>query len=96
MLTAVLLVKSTRGGLTSLGPKLADVPGISEVYTVTGEWDFVAIVRVREHEQLADVVTQRLQQAVHALGGASMVSAPVDVCTSDSCSGPEAGRNMVR
>ncbi len=60
MLTAVLLVKSTRAGLTSLGPKLADVPGVSEVYTVTGEWDFVAIVRVREHEQLADVVTQRL------------------------------------
>jgi DNA-binding Lrp family transcriptional regulator len=33
---------------------------VSEVYTVTGEWDFVAIVRVREHEELADVVTQRL------------------------------------
>ena len=60
MLTAVLLVKSTRAGLMSLGPKLADVPGVSEVYTVTGEWDFVAIVRVREHEELADVVTQRL------------------------------------
>ena len=60
MLTAVLLVKSTRAGLTSLGPKLAYVPGVSEVYTVTGEWDFVAIVRVREHEELADLVTQRL------------------------------------
>jgi DNA-binding Lrp family transcriptional regulator len=33
---------------------------VSEVYTVTGEWDFVAIVRVREHDELADVVTQRL------------------------------------
>jgi len=53
MLTAVLLVKSTRAGLTSLGPKLADVPGVSEVYTVTGEWDFVAIVRVREHEPVS-------------------------------------------
>jgi DNA-binding Lrp family transcriptional regulator len=60
MLTAVILVKSTREGLTSLGPRLADVEGISEVYTVTGEWDFVAIVRVREHDDLAQVVTQRL------------------------------------
>lgn len=60
MLTAVILVKSTRGGLTDLGPRLADVPGVSEVYTVTGEWDFVAIVRVREHDQLAEVVTRRL------------------------------------
>ena len=34
--------------------------GIAEVYTVTGDWDFVAIVRVREHEELARIVTQEL------------------------------------
>ena len=60
MLTAVILVKSTREALTNLGPKLADIEGVSEVYTVTGEWDFVAMVRVREHDDLAQVVTQRL------------------------------------
>jgi DNA-binding Lrp family transcriptional regulator len=60
MLTAVILVKTTREGLTNLGPRLADVEGVAEVYTVTGEWDFVAIVRVREHDDLAQVVTQRL------------------------------------
>jgi len=60
MLTAVILVKSSREGLGSLGPKLADVEGVAEVYTVTGEWDFVAIARVREHDELAKVVTQGL------------------------------------
>jgi len=60
MLTAVILVKSTREARTNLRPKLADVAGISEVYTVTGEWDFVALVRVREHDELADVVMKRL------------------------------------
>jgi DNA-binding Lrp family transcriptional regulator len=60
VLTAVILVKSTRDGLTRLGPELADVEGVAEVYTVTGEWDFVAMVRVREHDDLAKVVTQRL------------------------------------
>src|SRR6266849_4986590 len=60
MLTAVMLIKSTRDALTDLGPRLADVPGVAEVYTVTGEWDFVAIVRVREHDELAEVVTRRL------------------------------------
>jgi len=60
MLTAFILVKSSREALTSLGPRLADVEGIAEVYTVTGEWDFIAIVRVREQEELAGVVTQRL------------------------------------
>ena len=60
MLTAVILVKSSREALTDLGPKLADIEGVAEVYTVTGEWDFVAMVRVREHDDLAQVVTQRL------------------------------------
>ena len=60
MLTAVLLVKSTREGLVNRGPQLADVEGVAEVYTVTGEWDFVVMVRVREHDELAKVVTQRL------------------------------------
>lgn len=60
MLTAIVLVRSTREGLDSLGPKLADIDGIAEVYTVTGDWDFVAIARVREHDDLAKVVTQHL------------------------------------
>jgi DNA-binding Lrp family transcriptional regulator len=60
MLTAIVLVKANRDGLTSLGPKLADIEGIAEVYTVTGDWDFVAIARVREHDDLAKVVTQHL------------------------------------
>ncbi len=60
MLTAFILVKSTREGLGHLGAELADVEGIAEVYTVTGDWDFIAIARVREHEDLAKVVTQHL------------------------------------
>ena len=60
MLTAFILVKSTREGLTTLGSELAGVDGVAEVYTVTGDWDFVAIVRVREHDDLAKVVTQEL------------------------------------
>lgn len=60
MLTAFILVKSTREGLSHLGPELADVEGVAEVYTVTGEWDFIAIARVREHEDLAKAVTGHL------------------------------------
>jgi len=59
VLTAFILIKASREGL-SLGPRLADIEGVAEVYTVTGEWDFIAIARVREHEVLAQVVTQRL------------------------------------
>ena len=41
----------------TLGGALAEVDGVREAYSVTGEWDFVAIVRVPDHEQLAGVVT---------------------------------------
>jgi DNA-binding Lrp family transcriptional regulator len=60
VLTAFILVKANRQGLTQLGSELAAVEGVAEVYTVTGEWDFIAIVRVREHDDLAKVVTQHL------------------------------------
>lgn len=62
MVTAILLVRATRSGLATLGPQLAETRGVSEVYTVTGEWDFVAIVRVREHDELATVVTRDLSR----------------------------------
>jgi DNA-binding Lrp family transcriptional regulator len=57
---AIVLVKATREGFATLGGQLADVEGVTEAYSVTGEWDFVAIVRVPEPESLADVVTGRL------------------------------------
>lgn len=60
MLTAILLVRATRAGLATLGPALAGKEGVAEVYTVTGDWDFVAIIRVREQEELATIVTQEL------------------------------------
>ena len=60
MLTAIILIRASREGLADLGPRLADVEGVAEVYTVTGDWDFVVIVRVRQHDELARVVTREL------------------------------------
>ncbi len=60
MVTAFVLVRATREGVGRLGPELAAVEGVAEVYTVTGGWDFVAIIRVREQDQLAEVVTRHL------------------------------------
>ena len=57
MTTAVVLIEAERDALTTLGGQLAELDGVAEAYSVTGEWDFVAIVRVPDHEQLADVVT---------------------------------------
>ena len=60
MTHAVVLIKAERGALGTLGERLADVEGVAEAYSVTGEWDFVAMLRVGEHGELADAVTGRL------------------------------------
>ncbi len=57
---AVVLIEAERDALSSLGDTLAGTDGVAEAYSVTGEWDFVAIVRVPDHEQLADVVTAEI------------------------------------
>ena len=57
---AVVLIRAERDALPELGGTLADVEGVAEAYSVTGEWDFVAILRVPRPEDLAQVVTERL------------------------------------
>jgi DNA-binding Lrp family transcriptional regulator len=56
------LIEAERDALSTLGAELADVEGVAEAYSVTGQWDFIAIVRVPDHEQLADVVTAGIGQ----------------------------------
>jgi DNA-binding Lrp family transcriptional regulator len=58
--TAIVLIEAERDALATLGGTLADLEGVSEAWSVTGEWDFVAIVRVPRHELLADVITGQL------------------------------------
>jgi DNA-binding Lrp family transcriptional regulator len=59
---AIVLIAAERGALSSLGGELADIDGVAEAYSVTGEWDFVAILRLRDAEALAEVVTERISQ----------------------------------
>jgi len=57
MTHAIVLVEAERDAMPTLGGALAEVEGVREAYSVTGEWDFVCIVHVAQHEQLASVVT---------------------------------------
>ncbi len=62
MITAVVLVTVDRAALPTAGERLAALEGVSEVYSVTGEFDVIAMVRAKEHEDLADIVTRRIAQ----------------------------------
>lgn len=62
MIHAIVLIQADRSALSTLGGTLADLDGVAEAYSVTGDWDFVAMLRLREHNQLAELVAGRLSQ----------------------------------
>ena len=56
MLSAIVLIKARPNRIAALGLELANVEGVTEVYSVTGEEDFVVIVRVGKHADLEAVI----------------------------------------
>jgi DNA-binding Lrp family transcriptional regulator len=62
MVTAIILMKTAQGRTPEVAQALTDLPGISEAYSVAGSYDLVAIARVRDHEQLADLVSGCVQK----------------------------------
>ncbi len=60
MLTAIVLINADVNRIPEVAEAIADLDGVSEVYSVTGDIDLVALVRVREYDDLAEVVSNRL------------------------------------
>lgn len=58
MVTAFILMQVEKTRLKPLAEELLAIDGIAEVYSVAGPYDLVAVVRVAEHEQLNDLVTE--------------------------------------
>ena len=62
MLTAIALIDCDAARIPEVAAEIAEIDGVSEVYSVTGEVDLIAIVRVREHDDLADVVADKVSK----------------------------------
>jgi DNA-binding Lrp family transcriptional regulator len=62
VITAIVLITVDRRALATAGERLAAIEGVSEAYSVTGEFDFIAMVRAKHHEDLADIVTRKIAQ----------------------------------
>jgi len=60
MVSSVLLLKVARNRINEVAQALADLSGISEVFSVAGGYDLVAIIRVRSNEELAKLVTEEV------------------------------------
>ncbi|MGI6639207.1 MAG: Lrp/AsnC family transcriptional regulator [Desulfobulbus sp.] len=60
MVTAFILMQVERSAINDTAQQLQQISGISEVYSVSGKYDLVAIVRVPNNDDLADLVTNRM------------------------------------
>lgn len=60
MISALVLINVERGKVNETAQSLLDIEGVAEVYSVAGEYDLVALLRLRTYEDLADVVTTHI------------------------------------
>lgn len=74
MITAFVLIQTDSARIPECAEEISEIEGISEVYSVTGEWDLIAIARVRRHEDLADAIANRLSKVDGVIGTTTQIA----------------------
>lgn len=74
MITAIVLLHVDVHAIPETAQAIADVANVSEVYSVTGDWELVALVRVRDHAEIADVVTGAIAKVPGVTGTHTMIA----------------------
>jgi DNA-binding Lrp family transcriptional regulator len=62
MVTAIVLIDVGHGHVSDVAERIVEMPGVSEVYSVGGRYDLVAIIRVRTNDEMATLVTSKMMQ----------------------------------
>ena len=62
MITAIVMIDAATDSIPEVAEAVADLDGVSEVYSVAGDVDLIALVRVREFDQIAEVVAGRINK----------------------------------
>ncbi|HEV7212853.1 MAG: Lrp/AsnC family transcriptional regulator [Blastococcus sp.] len=62
MITAIVMIDAATDSIAEVAEAIADLDGVSEVYSVAGDVDLIAVVRVREFEDVAQVVAGRINK----------------------------------
>jgi DNA-binding Lrp family transcriptional regulator len=74
MVTAIVLVHCEVDKTPETAQALADLDGVREVYSVAGDYDLVAVVHVRDHDDLATVVTERVRKTAGVLATQTLIA----------------------
>ena len=60
MVTAFVLIRTSKGSIDKTAQSLLKTKSISEVYSVTGDWDLVAVVKIKNSEQLPILINKKI------------------------------------
>jgi DNA-binding Lrp family transcriptional regulator len=74
VITAIVLVQAEVDRIPEVAQQIAEIDGVTDVYSVTGDADLIAIVRVQQHEDLADVIADRLSKVQGVRGTSTHIA----------------------
>ena len=74
MVNAIVLLKAERGKVNDVAKALVELKGVSEVYSVSGRYDLVAIIRVKDNDRLAETVTNHMRKVSGILDTETMLA----------------------
>jgi DNA-binding Lrp family transcriptional regulator len=74
VITAIVLITADVDRIPEVAQEVAELDGVSEVYSVAGDADLIAMVRVRQHDELASVIADRLNKVVGVTGTATHIA----------------------
>ncbi|WP_018024132.1 Lrp/AsnC family transcriptional regulator [Corynebacterium ulceribovis] len=68
MLTAFVMINADADSIPEAASAIVEIEGVTEVYSVTGDWDLIAMVRVRDHDKLAEIIPNQLSKVPGVVG----------------------------
>lgn len=74
MITAIVMINCEVNRIPEVAEAIAEIPAVSEVYSVTGDADLIAMVRVKSHEEFADVIADRLNKVEGVVGTSTHIA----------------------
>jgi DNA-binding Lrp family transcriptional regulator len=74
MVTSIILINTERTKINEVAEQLAELDGISEVYSVSGSYDLIAIARIPSNDDLANLVTKKLLSIEYIIKSETMLA----------------------
>jgi DNA-binding Lrp family transcriptional regulator len=74
VITAIVFIKADVASIPEVAEQIAAIDGVSEVYSVTGEIDLIAMVRVRHHDDIADVIPDAINKVPGVLSAETHIA----------------------